>query len=94
MSDPDFIVSMAGNLELQARAGHYNARRNRLSKLKMDLSRADEWNTRERFGSGWFSSTKPPISTSAISEEIEHLRDILTKERDEIVRLSDKSVRP
>jgi hypothetical protein len=94
MSEPEYIVSLAGDAETHARAQRYNERRGMLSELHDELLRATSWNNSERFGSGWFSSTKPPVSTSGVVQRIQSLREELRQERAECVRLSGGSVKP
>jgi hypothetical protein len=94
MDMPEYIVALAGNDELHARADRYNKQRSLLGDLKSDLETANDWNRRERFGSGFFASTKPPIPTADIAGRIESLRVTLQQERAEISRLSNGSIRP
>lgn len=91
--NPDYIVSLAGPVELHERAKQYNNRRSLLSAAKDDLDRAMRWNQRERFGSGWFSQTKPPVETAELYRCVASLEAELISERAEIYRLSEGSLK-
>jgi len=94
MSDLRPIVSLAGDDLLHARAGRYNERLGVLRQAQDDMEDAYAWNHRERFGSGMFSSTKPPVPTYDIAARIESLRAELARERSEIVSIAKGSVKP
>jgi hypothetical protein len=94
MDDPKPIVSMAGEPALHTRADQYNHRLSDLDDAKHDLSEVYAWNHRERFGSGLFASTKPPVPMCGITERTNTLRAELRAEREEIVRLSEGTVQP
>jgi len=94
MTDPDYIVALAGGKEAWDRAGRYNVRRSLLSDLKAELARVRDWNSRERHGSGWFAQTKPPIDPVPLMERISALTIELTAEREAIDVLSNHSIRP
>jgi hypothetical protein len=94
MSNPLPIVSLAGDNVLHARAESYNRKLGALRDAMDDLEDAHEWNRRERFGTGFFAQTKPPVPTSFISQTTESLRAELVRERAEIVALASGTLKP
>ncbi len=81
------IVAIAGDESVHRDAEQYNRRLNLLHRLEEDLSRANSWNTRERFSRGFFSDrTNPPVETSSLVERIGKLLVELADERASIVK--------
>ena len=94
IADPEYIFSLVGDSEVQERAVRYNSRRGLLLDIKLSLDSVHQWNDRGRFGTGFFSQTKPPLPVHEIAERRDSLRNELAQERAEIVRLSGGSVKP
>lgn len=94
MSDLLPVVSLAGPPELHRRAQRYNADLARLAAEEDYLRSARHWNSRERFGSGMFSRTMPPIPTHVTQYNIDVLRDMLRDERAAIVEAAKGSAKP
>jgi hypothetical protein len=68
--------------------------RSYLDSLYNDLDRASHWNRYERFGSGWFAKTQPPMETAHIIAQIDQLEANLTREREDISKLSEGTLKP
>lgn len=94
MNLPPPIISLAGEPEVHERAKRYNDRLVEIGDVQEELSEALEWNDYERFGTGFFAHTKPPIPTAEIRQRIRKLKEGIDKEREEIVRLSGGTAKP
>ena len=91
---PQPIVSLSGPPELHEAAAKYNSDLARLGSLERDMEDAIAWNARERFGSGFFAQTKPPVPTANHQYSVNRMIQDLEKERARIVLESEGSVRP
>jgi hypothetical protein len=92
MNRPPPIVSLSGDDALHARAESYNRRLGLLRDAEEDRDNAYAWNHRERFGTGFFAQTKPPVPV--VGSHVETLRSELIRERAEIAALANGSLKP
>lgn len=88
------IVSLSGPPEVHERALSFNERLGDLGSAREDLDRARDWNDHGRFGTGFFSSTKPPVPVGPLLERVRVLERGLAEERAAIVEASGGSVSP
>lgn len=93
MIDP--IVSAAGDAAFHRRAEAFNRRRSQLISLRDDLQSVRNWNSFERYETGFFhDKTHPPKPTAGIIREIDELTIELAEERAALVELSGRTVKP
>ena len=87
---PEPIVWAIGEADCQEAVRRYSGRLAILACLEDDLYDAYNWNHNGRYGEsgGFFSTTttKPPVPTAGIAEQIASLKDELIKERAEIAK--------
>lgn len=87
-SRPAPIVWAAGPSECHEAADRYNRRLMvELAGLESDLHKANAWNDYERFGTGFFSQTRPPVPTAHLAAQIAELCEELVTERARIAAM-------